>query len=130
MSVKRLARITTAALAALAVMAPVAPAKPFETGSDSESTSVAVAPERVTNGPAPAPQPSRVVVAPERVTNELPPSVPRIAGPTVVVEADDGPGFDWGAAGIGAGTILGIALLAAGGMTLAGRHGTRLRASH
>lgn len=130
MSVQRLARITAAALAALALTAPVAPAKPFETGTASEGTSPAVAPERITNEPAAAPAPTRVVVAPERVTNELPPSVPRVAGPTVVVEADDGPGFDWGAAGIGAGIVVGLALLALGGATLAGRSGTRLRPSH
>ena len=129
MSVHRPARIAAVALAALALTAPIAPAKPFETGSGSEGASVPVAPERITNEPA-AQEPARVVVAPERVTNELPASVSRVPGPTVVVEADDSPGFDWGSAGIGAGTILALALLAAGGMLLLGRHGTHLRPSH
>ena len=129
MSVQRLARITAAALGALALTAPAATAKPYigHNGSGDDA-SVAVAPERITNEPA-APQPSRVVVAPERVTNEVPSSVPRVPGPTVVVEADDR-SFDWGSAGIGAGTIVGLALLAAGGMMLLGRHGTHLRPSH
>ena len=38
----------------------------------------------------------------------------RVPGPTVVVEADEATGFDWGSAGIGAGVSVALVLLAAG----------------
>ena len=40
-----------------------------------------------------------------------------VPGPTVVVEADDSTGFDWGAAAIGAGLAAALMLLAAAGVT-------------
>ena len=128
MSVQRLTRITVAALGALALMAPAAPAKPFIQGGTSQDNAVPVAPERITDRPAPAAP--RQVVVPERVTNELPPSVSRVPGPTVVVEADESSSFDWASAGIGAGIMLSLALLAAGGVLLVGRHGARLHPGH
>jgi hypothetical protein len=49
--------------------------------------------------------------------------VVRVPGPTVVVEADESSGFDWGSAGIGAGVAAAIVLLAgAAASTTVRRH--------
>jgi hypothetical protein len=63
-----------------------------------------------TPGAAPAASPA----APEPV---------RVAGPSVVVEADEASGFDWGSAAIGAGVAAAMVLLATGAALTVVRHG-------
>jgi hypothetical protein len=101
--VKRFTSITAAALVAAALAAPAAQAMPDTTiGNGTASSSVSS---------SPSPEPARV------------------AGPTVVVEADKASSFDWGSAAIGAGIVAGVFLLAAAAMVTTGRHG-RLRPTH
>ena len=82
----RLIRSVIAAVVAAALFAPSAVARP----------------EGYTFGPPP-PASERGQSAVETV---------RAPGPTVVVEADESTGFDWGAAGIGAGAAVLIVLVA------------------
>ena len=91
---RRLTHSLVAALAAAALLAPSAVAKPdFPIG--------------------PAPSAESAEPAVETV---------RVPGPTVVVEADESSGFDWGSAAIGAGIATAIGLLAGAAAGTTVRH--------
>lgn len=93
---RRFIHSLTAALAATAVLAPPAVAR--------------TADHQVGSPPA-ATQAAR----PAAETVQVP-------GPTVVVEADESAGFDWGSAGVGAAIVAAVALLAAAGASSTVRH--------
>ena len=116
-----LTRITVVALAALAVAAPGAFAMP-----DFPVNSTAPVPERTTEPATLQAVEASPAPVPERVTE---PAVIPVAGPTVVVEADEASTFDWGAAAIGAGIVLAVVLLGAAAAAATSRHGG-LRPSH
>ena len=99
MTHRRLTCSLAAALAAAAPAAPAAIAMPDYpvTPTGADRTPAAAAPEPV-----------------------------RVPGPTVVVEADEASGFDWGSAAVGAGVAAAIALLAGAAAMTVARHG-RLR---
>ena len=92
----RLISSTVAALVAAALFAPSAIARP----------------EGYTFGPPP-PASERGQSAAETM---------RVPGPTVVVEADESSGFDWGSAGIGAGAAVLIALVGGAAASTTLRH--------
>jgi hypothetical protein len=120
---RRITTIAAAALAAAAVAAPTASAVP----DFPVSAGASPVPERTT-GTAALSSSQPAVPVPERTTEPDVAPVP-VAGPTVVVEADDGPAFDWGSAAIGAGVALAIILLGVAAASVTSRHG-RLRPSH
>ena len=97
MFTRRITRIAAAALAATAVGAPTAFAMP----------------DRPISSHTPESAITRLANNPETVN---------VPGPTVVVEADQGSGFDWGSALIGAGVLAAIMLLAYAGVSTVSRH--------
>ena len=94
---RRLTCSLAAALAAAALAAPAANARPD-----------------YSTGPSPRVDHTAVATAPEPA---------RVPGPTVVVEADESSGFDWGSAAVGAGVAAAIVLLAGAAAMTVARHG-------
>lgn len=92
---RRFIHSLAAALAATAVLAPSAVARTadHQVGSPPAATQAAPAAEAV-----------------------------HVPGPTVVVEADESAGFDWGSAGVGAAIVAAVALLAGTGASSTVRH--------
>lgn len=98
-------RFTTtlaAGLAVAAVGAPVASAMPDYPLTPSGQKEIRIAPPPT---------------AAERASQPV-----RVAGPAVVVEADEQSGFDWGSAAIGAAVAAAMVLLAMGAAQAAVRH--------
>lgn len=91
----RLTRTVAASLAVAALTAPTAAARPaYDT---------------------PYPRDSGPATTPVEAASTSAPAGPLAEAPPVVRSIDDG--FDWGAAGIGAGAAAGIALLGVGGVS-------------
>jgi hypothetical protein len=97
MTTRRPIQIVAAALAALALGAPTAFAMPDRPISPVATQSAG----------------ERLASTPETIT---------VPGPTVVVEADESSGFEWGSAAIGAAIAAGILLLGAAAATSVTRH--------